>query len=501
MDAAREIETLVRARFPILYVVSWEERRVEQVLGGIAKTLNRQLHVWSVTKGMRPATQPAGRTPGERLPSELAVLTEIHEAPEGKIFLLRDFHQFLRQNSQNYAAVTRLLRDLSERLRGSSQTLVILGPTLNLPVELEKDCSVIEFPLPTRQEIEAKLNDVAQTVKENEALDTNLDPEDREALIKSAQGLTLDEVESCLARSLVQHRKFSLDVMLEEKKQIIRKSGLLDFYAANSSLADVGGHELLKDWLHRRRDAFTDKAKDFGIPVPKGVLMLGVQGCGKSLVAKSISANWNQPLLKLDMGRIFGSYVGQSEENMRRAIRVAESVAPCILWIDELEKGLGGVTGSNDSGATLRVFATFLAWMQDKTHPVFIVATANNVSALPPELLRKGRFDDIFFIDLPDRAERADIFRIHLSRRKRDPQNFNLERMAELSAGFSGAEIEQVVVGSLYLAFDKGRDLTQEDLEEECKAQVPLSRTMSEEITALREWARHRARPSSKFEE
>lgn len=496
MDALAEIEVLIRARYPVLYVVSWEERRVEQAIQGIAKTLGRSLHVWSLTQGMKPAIpRPGGSaTPATKL--ELEALFQIHEAPEQSVVVLKDFHVFMKD-----IVVIRLLRDLADKLRGKAVTVVILAPMLTLPTELEKDVTVLEFPLPNKAEIEAKLNDVVQTMSSNDKVDTSLGEEEREKLIKAGQGLTMDEIESCFARTLVEHKKFDVSVIIEEKKQIIRKSGLLEFYPADSRLEDVGGHDLLKEWLVKRASALTDRARGFGIPTPKGLLLLGVQGCGKSLVAKAISAAWNLPLLKLDVGRIFGSLVGQSEENMRKAIRVAEGVAPCILWADELEKGFGGMMNSGDSGTSQRVLATFLSWMQEKTKPVFMVATANDVTKLPPELLRKGRFDEIFFIDLPGDAERELIFSIHLAKRKRDPKGFDLKALSEKTEGFSGAEIEQVVIASLFTAFDAGRELSQADLEAEAKAQVPLSTMMSEEISDLRNWASIRARPSAKSDE
>jgi ATP-dependent 26S proteasome regulatory subunit len=395
--------------------------------------------------------------------------------------------------------VTRLLRDLAVRLRSRAQTLIITGPVLNLPADLEKDVTVVDFPLPEYAEIESTLTKVIEAVKDNPNLDVNLDDAARERLVKSAQGLTQDEIESVLARSLVERKKFDLCVILEEKKQIIRKSGILEYYEPDSRLNDVGGLDLLKDWLDKRTNSFTDKARAFGIPAPKGILLLGVQGCGKSLCAKAVAAQWDLPLLRLDVGRIFGSLVGQSEENIRKAISVAESVAPCILWADELEKGFAGVSGGgvSDSGTTARVFSTFLTWMSEKTSPVFLIATANDVSALPPEMLRKGRFDEIFFVDLPDAAEREQVFNIHISKRNRDVSKYNLKALAKATDGFSGAEIEQVVLGSLYAAFDENRELLQKDLMAEAKAVVPLSVMMAEEIDELRTWAEMRTRPAS----
>ncbi|MFZ4506457.1 MAG: AAA family ATPase [Fimbriimonas sp.] len=496
MNAASEIEVLVRAKYPILTIVSWEERRVEECLQQVAKNLNRTLHTWSVTQGMRPpVNRQSGPAKPTALPGELEALALIHEAPEHTIFLLRDFHPYMKDHR-----VIRLLRDLALRLRGKSQTLILTSPVLSLPTDLEKDVTVVDFPLPSQAEIETKLDQLIVTMKDNPKVDATLDPAAREVIVKSAQGLTLDEVESVFARSLVERKKFDVDVVLEEKKQIIRKSGLLEYYPANNALKDVGGMDLLKEWLEKRTKSFSDKARDFGIPAPKGILLLGVQGCGKSLIAKAIAAEWNLPMLKLDVGRIFGSLVGQSEENIRKAIKVAESVAPCVLWADELEKGFAGVgsSGVSDSGTTARVFATFLTWMQEKTAPVFLIATANDVSALPPEMLRKGRFDEIFFVDLPEEAERAQIFSIHLSKRKRDPKKFKLKELAKITDGYSGAEIEQIVVGGLYGAFDADRELSQKDLADEAKAVVPLSVMMREEIDELRTWAEMRTRPSSK---
>ncbi|HVL38006.1 MAG TPA: AAA family ATPase [Fimbriimonadaceae bacterium] len=495
MDAAAEIEVLIRAKYPILYIVSWEERRVEDAIRRMCQNLKRTLHTWSMTQGMRP---PVNRTTGPvkptQLPGELEALALVHEAPEYTVFLMRDFHPYMKDSR-----TIRLLRDLAGRLRGKAQTIVLLGPVLSLPTELEKDVTVVDFGLPGRDEISGILERVIDAVKDNASIDSKLEDQDRELLIKSAQGLTLDEIESVFARSLVEKKRFDIDVVLEEKKQIVRKSGLLEYYPAVNDMSDVGGMDLLKEWLNKRSKSFTDKAREFGIPAPKGVLLLGVQGCGKSLIAKAIAAHWNLPMLKMDVGRIFGSLVGQSEENIRRAIKVAESVAPCVLWADELEKGFAGIGGSgvSDSGTTARVFATFLTWMQEKTKPVFLIATANDVSALPPEMLRKGRFDEIFFVDLPDLEERKQIFEIHLRKRRREPAKFKLKALAEKTKGFNGAEIEQVVVGALYHAFEEDRELKQQDLLKEAESLVPLSVMMREEIDELRTWAELRTRPAS----
>jgi len=495
MAAAQELEVLIRAKYPILYIVSWEERRVTETLSKVCQSLNRTLHVWSITQGMKPPiNRGGGPVRSGSLPGELEVLAQIHEAPESTVFLLKDFHPYMKDYR-----VIRLFRDLASQLRDRRQTIIISSPSLNLPQDLEKDITLVDFDLPNQAEIEATLDKVLAAVKDNPSVDVSLDPIARELLVKSAQGLTQEEVESVFARSLVEKRRFDIDTVIDEKKQIIRKSGILEYYPPDSALKDVGGMELLKEWLDKRTKSFTNEARQFGLPSPKGILLLGVQGCGKSLTAKAIACQWNLPLLRLDVGRIFGSLVGQSEENIRKAIRVSESVAPCVLWADELEKGFAGVSGGvSDSGTTSRVFATFLTWMSEKTAPVFIVATANDVTSLPPEMLRKGRFDEIFFVDLPDVPEREQIFDIHLTKRKRDSKKFNLKTLAKATEGFSGAEIEQVVVGGLFVAFDAGRELKQSDLLNEAKAVVPLSVMMSEEIDELRTWAKMRTRPASK---
>ncbi len=332
-------------------------------------------------------------------------------------------------------------------------------------------------------------------------VEDTITPDHREQLIQAAQGLTTAEFESVLARSLVEKRRLDISVILYEKEQIIRKSGLLEYYPADSTLGDVGGMDLLKEWLDQRKASFSDKARAFGLPSPKGILLLGVQGCGKSLLAKAVAANWNLPMLRLDVGRIFGSLVGQSEENIRKAISVSESVAPCVLWADELEKGLGGVgsSGVSDAGTSARVFATFLTWMQEKTSPVFLIATANDVSQLPPEMLRKGRFDEIFFVDLPDADERKEIWKIHIKKKGRDLKKYDLKELADSSQGFSGAEIEQAVAGGLYAAFAAGRELSQKDLMAQAHTLVPLSVMMKEDIDHLRAWATPRTRPASKI--
>ncbi len=485
-----ELETLIRARYPIIYIVSWEEKRVEDALRTIARDRGKKIFFWTITQGM--VQNPNHRDNATRDP--IAALDAVMDSREQALFVLKDYHAFISD-----VTVTRRLRDLTAALKTSYKTLIILAPNLKLPNELEKDVTVVDYGLPDHEDLDQLLEGIVQSVKDNPQVDTVLSEIERDQILKAAQGLTANEAENVFAKSLVEKHKFDVDVILSEKEQIIRKSGILEYYPFSESIGDVGGLDLLKDWMEKRTVAFTEKARDFGLPSPRGVLLLGVQGCGKSLSAKAIGSLWRLPLLRLDVGRIFAGIVGSSEENMRKAIRVAESVAPCILWLDELEKGFSGTqsSGMSDGGTTSRVFGTFLTWMQDKKAPAFVVATSNDVTSLPPELLRKGRFDEIFFIDLPATEERKQIFRIHLQKRKRNPDEFDLEKLAHATPGFSGAEIEACVVEALYDAFDEEKLLTTEALVSAAHHTVPLSMTMRERIEDLREWANTRARVAS----
>ena len=715
-DVDRELETLIRARYPIIYIVSWEEKRVEDALRNIAQARGKKIFFWTITQGM--VANPNHRDNATRDP--IAALDFVMDSRDQALFVLKDYHAFIKD-----VTVTRRLRDLTTALKTSYKTLIILAPMLQLPTELEKEITVVDYGLPDIEDLDRILEGIVQAVKDNPQVDTKLDEIERDHVLKAAQGLTAGEAENVLAKSLVEKGRFDVDVILGEKEQIIRKSGILEYYPFNEQLGDVGGLDLLKDWMEKRTVAFTEKAREFGLPSPRGVLLLGVQGCGKSLSAKAIGSLWRLPLLRLDVGRIFAGIVGSSEENMRKAIRVAESVSPCvagdtritladgsertiaelyngdetalkvmgmdeqyriipvgvkaitrreapdlftvnlrhgnvqatsnhlhpvlrdgilnwvrtdvlrigdsiavprtalldgitddllpvgmllrqarqkigmgshhfvaagsglmhryehsqghpnrvrlaaivtemearclsgtvpaeitalrtlvdspitwsailsvqqtatpeyvydlvcdaphtflannivthncILWLDELEKGFSGTqsSGSTDGGTTSRVFGTFLSWMQDKKTATFVVATSNNVDSLPPELLRKGRFDEIFFLDLPAENERREIFEIHIKKRKREPKDFDLDALAASTPGYSGAEIEAAVIEALYDAFDEDKQLTTESILGAVRNTFPLSMTMRERIDGLREWAESRARPASSLD-
>lgn len=499
-----QIDILIRARYPLIYVVSYEEQRVLKALHEMAQERSKELLFWSITCGIhKPQDAPGSSQPlkvDEQTRDPIAALNHIERKPDPAIIVLKDFHPYLSDNT-----VVRKLRDLVDNLKETYETVVILSPVLSIPVELEKDIAVVDFDLPDTKEINSLLDEIIEVIGKTPDLKVNLDAETKEKLVNAALGLTLNEAENAFARAIVVDKTLGpedIEKILSEKEQVIRKSGILEYYHTVEGLGDVGGLDSLKDWLNKRSVAFTEKAKQFGLPQPKGILLIGVQGCGKSLTAKAISNLWKLPLLRFDVGRVFSGIVGSSEENMRKAIRTAESVAPVILWIDEIEKSLSGVqsSGFSDAGTSARVFSTFLTWLQEKKKPVFVISTANNISLLPPELLRKGRFDEIFFIDLPSREERKAIFSIHIKKRNRNPDNFDLEALIRDSDGFSGAEIEQAVISSLFDAFVDGRDIETRDILKSLKDSVPLSRTMREEIQRLRDWADTRARPASNME-
>jgi len=501
MNFQTEIETLIRARYPILYVISSEEMRVQDVVMEIGKKRQKKVFEWSYNTGIVPAgtsiQSHKSRNPATKEP--LVALDQVIEQVEPAIFIFKDFHPFLAKNN---FAVVRKLKEIALHLKNSFKTIVIISPVLEIPTELEKEITVLNFPLPSREDLSELIDKIIEDVRQFKHVKIELDEAGRERLLQAALGLTLGEAENVFAKIIVKDGRLSGDDVNEvfaEKQQIIRKSGLLEYCSTAESFTNVGGLGILKDWLNKRTMAFTREARDFGLPAPRGILMLGVQGCGKSLCAKAVSNQWQLPLLRFDMGRMFGSFVGSSEENVRRAISVAESVAPAILWVDEIDKAFAGSQGSgaSDGGTTARVFGTFLTWLSEKTAPVFVVATANDISHLPPELLRKGRLDEIFFVDLPSAGERAEIFGIHIRRRQRQAESFDLQQLAEASRDLSGAEIEEAINSALYDAFYEQRDINTESILATLAQTVPLAKTMDEQIARLRSWAEGRARNAS----
>lgn len=494
MNPIQEIEELIRARQPLIGIVSPEEARVEAALREVARRLRKPVVTWSCTGGLATdGTAPARTAPTAE---PLKALEEVLQQVEPALFVFHDLHPWL---NRQHPTVVRRLREVARALKESRKTLILVSPSLDLPPELETETAVIQFPLPGETELAGLLDRVAAEFEAHPAVTMDLDAAGRERFAQAARGLTLTEAESALARLLVRHTRLGSDLLPElvhEKRRLIARSGLLEFCETTESFATVGGLDGLKGWLRVRERAFTREARDFGLPAPRGMLLLGVQGCGKSLCAKAAAALWQAPLLRFDAGRLFSSLVGSSEENARRAIAVAESIAPAVLWVDEIDKAFAGMRGSGsvDAGTTARVFGTFLTWLAEKQAPVFVAATANDLTHLPPELLRKGRFDELFFVDLPAEAERREIFAIHLRKRRRQPEAFDLAALAAAADGCSGAEIEQAIINGLCEAFHEGRKLTDADVLRALQETVPLARTMSESITRLRDWAHGRAR-------
>jgi len=495
-----ELEVLIRAKYPLIYVLSWEERRVQMMLGDIAARRKKRLFAWTTTEGIVAIDTVRPTLIDPNATSPLKALDYIEQSRDSAIFVLKDLHLFMHDTRvRDTVILVRKLRDLVQPLKESEKTVILLSPVLQYPVELEKDITVFDCSLPTKEELADALDRIIRSVRERGDWRIDLDQISRERVLRAAQGLTASEAENVFAKSLVETRRLDLDVIISEKKQLIRKSQVLEYYDNVEDMACVGGMRELKTWLRKRGLAFSERARQFGLPEPRGLLLLGVQGGGKSLVAKSVAGLWKLPLLRLDMAKVFSEMVGASEQNIRVALRLAESVSPCVLWLDELEKGIAGLGSSDrsDAGTAARVFGSFLVWMQEKTVPVFVIATSNDISSLPPELLRKGRFDEIFFVDLPNMQERHEIWAIHLARRHRDPARFDLAVLAQETEGFSGAEIEQVVISALYDAFELNREIKNQDLVDNIRRTIPLSQTMKERITPLRNWARTHARSAS----
>jgi len=492
-DPRRELALLVNSDYPLICLETWEESRATEILGLVAEELGLPLYVWSVTTGLGRA----GGSPVYNSQQPAQALATISTIRGDALFLLKDFHKYLDQD-----VIVRKLRDLTAQFRRARRSIVISSPVVNVPIELEKDVVRFSLGLPTQPELSQVVNMTLRDLMGKHQIKDDLPSDQMPVLLNSLRGLTLDEARRILTQAILDGYRFdsgTLDRVREAKGNLIKDQGVVEFMKTEDGMSSVGGLNHLKGWLEQRRNALTPEAARFGLEPPKGVLVFGVQGCGKSLCAKVMAREWNLTLLKFDTSRLLEKYIGESEKNLRKSLQVAEAVAPCILWIDEIEKMFpsAALTSDADAGLSLRIFGAFLTWMQEKKAPVFIVATSNDISSLPPEFLRKGRFDEIFFVDLPAAEERETIFAIHLSRHKQDPSRFDLPKLAAASEGFSGAEIEEAVTSSLYAAFSQKTPLTTEMVVKEIQATYPLSVTMKEKIDALREWARERAVPAN----
>ena len=452
---------------------------------------HRPCLTWDLAEGFQFLSNPAGSLPNAADP--LTALEQVEKGEGETITVLKDFHE-----SWSNPQIKRKLRSLAQSLKFTRKSILITTTTTKIPAEMRDEVVIMEYPAPNSQELEEVLKRLSQTP----GVKINLTPLGREKLVQAALGLSTAQAQRVFAKAIVSDGILDdrdIDLVTEEKKQVIRESEALEFFAATETPDDVGGLEVLKEWLRLRERAFTHQARQYGLPAPKGIALIGIPGTGKSLTAKMIGGLWKLPLLRLDTGALFGSLVGESEERVRRALKFAETVAPCIIWIDEMEKGLAH--GGLDSGTSQRVFGAILTWMQEKTAPCFVVATANDISRLPPELLRKGRFDEIFFLDLPTAIERREIFAVHLRKRKRLPQDYDIERLAQESEGYVGAEIEQAVIDAMYVGFNSEREFTTEDIALALQRLVPLSVSQREIVQALRQWLREGRAQSASFGE
>ena len=510
----REIDWFLRSKRPILYLTTPEEQRIED---GIKQICSKPDHKWDlITWDLISGLQSTNSAflpvkENDRIMDQLEVLTWFDnlEIPKDNFLLLvlKDFSKYFgNQHTQGQIEyrLIRNIKNIAQKCVTKNKALIIISQSFDLPNELDKYISVIDIPLPEKEHIESKIKDLLDKASQRkdlaEKFKTKYSKDELEHIVNSFRGLTLNECEQVCTYCMIKHTSLDPEAISHQKRDIIRKSGLLDWIEVNENLENIGGLNELKDWLYKRTKAFTKEAVDYGLPPnPKGILLVGIQGAGKSLFARGVSSFWNFPLLKLDMGKVFSGIVGSSENNMRQVFKVAESVAPCILWLDEIDKGMSGSRSSSvsDGGTTSRVLGSWLTWMQENQSPVFIVATANDISNLPPELMRKGRFDEIFFVDLPSSAEREVIFNIHLNKRKRDINKFDLSTLAEESHNFTGAEIEAAIVSAMYEAFNESREFNTNDIVESLNEIVPLAVTMKEEIDSLKLWASERARNAS----
>jgi len=476
MNFAEELNLTLRARYPIIYIPSPEEERVEMAVQAVAKDLGRKVYIWDFVDGYQGEANGAKRNP-------LQALEFIEKISVGAVFILRDFDRFLDD-----IAIARKLRNLQRHLKGQSQNITILAPKITIPDQLTEVITVLDFPLPQVLEIR---QEIAQIIIN---IGTKLEPRIIDELVQASQGLSLERIRRVLAKAIAEHGELTpsdVELILAEKRQTIRQTQILEFYPSTAEISDIGGLDNLKEWLLRRGNSFSERARQYGLPHPKGLLLAGIQGTGKSLTAKAIAHHWHLPLLRLDVGRLFAGLVGESESRTRQMIQLAEALSPCILWIDEIDKAFSSNSdGRGDAGTTGRVFGTLLTWMAEKNSPVFIVATANNIRQLPPELLRKGRFDEVFFVGLPTQVERTQIFIVHLTKfRPLNLRNFDCDRLAYETPNFSGAEIEQAIIEAMHLGFSQNRDFTTDDILEAVSQIVPLAQTAQKEIQLLQEWA------------
>ena len=488
------LSLLIRSSINIVQVISYEIMRIEGQISHTAAELKRDWYKWNTASGLKKFDNNTKNFRIIENTEDNRAVLDWYESDDAKnsIVILEEFDLQLGgyNGMQCNPYLVSKMRDIAIS-NYTDRSLILLQTKRGLPLELEKDVYIVDVDLPQREDLGVIFKSTCK--KYNVSPSGNTDK-----IIDSALGLTVMEAGRAFSKAIIQTGKLTekeIPIIISEKEAIIKNSGHLEYYHHNETLDDIGGLDVLKNWLRRRGRAFEQGAKDYGLETPRGILLLGIPGTGKSLCAKAVGAAWQFPIIKLDMGKIFGGIVGESESNIRKALKIAEAVSPSVLWIDEIEKGLSGMqsSGATDGGTTSRVLGTFLTWMQEKKKPVFVVATANNISGLPPELLRKGRVDEIFFVDLPLKPDREEIIKIHLGKYKRDPKNFDVSKIADECEYFSGAEIEEAIKEALFRAFDEGKEITTDHIIEAMKKTYPISKTMKENISDMRRWAKARA--------
>lgn len=490
-EALDQIRARILSRYSLLFLKTWEEDRWETELAEVLLEVERGLVTWTITSGPQPPPHADSIAPYD----PMVFLNEIESYPPDHVFLLKDFQPYLTD-----PRIVRRLRDLAGRMAEQRKTVLFLGAVAEIPVDLLKESVAIDLPLPGLEEIRTELHAALEIRNSESRVGLEISPAHEEKLIKAVMGLTAREARKALQLALQGRDEVDDDafrLLVSEKRHLVQGSDLLEFYELEEGVRDVGGLEVLKDWLAKRAEAFTERAREQGIPMPKGLLLLGVQGCGKSLTARATARLLSFPLVRLDVANLLSADRGTSERNLRDVLRLMETIAPAVLWLDEIEKGFAGLGNESDKSQDAvmsRLFGSFLTWMETRRQPVFVVATANSVANLPPEMLRRGRFDELFFVDLPNYHERRDILSIHLTKRGWKPEKYDLERLSNKTEGYSGAELEQIVVAAMIEAFGQGRLLSQEDLDKSRDQTVPLSVTMEERVFELREWAASRCR-------
>ena len=503
MTSLDRLKILINSSTPIVIMETVEELRALSLVRAACSDLSLAVFEWTIADGLirsggTAAPQSRSATGGNAAMyntlDPVQALANLETMTIEAVFVLKDFHRHM-----DNPVVVRRLRDVGQKFSANRRTLILTAPAIEMPPELASLVEFLDLPLPDKDRLREIIRETYTRMASTHTLKLQLDASGVDAMAANLRGLTEEAAERAISQTVVGRRALSADCVtdvLEAKKALLKRSEMLEFVDATDNMSSVGGLDNLKGWLKQRGGAWDDGALKFGLDPPKGVIILGVQGCGKSLCARAVAGEWKLPLVKFDTAAVYDKFIGETEKRIQKVFRVAEGLAPCVLWIDELEKvfaGSGPDSASADAGVSSRLLAAFLSWMQERKPAVFVAATCNNVTVLPPELIRKGRFDELFFVDLPSAAERKQIFNIQLSERKRNPADYELDRVAAAAQGFSGAEIESAVQTALYAAFSRKQELSTGDLLTALSSTVPLSITRAEEIAELRAWAKERA--------